>query len=284
MTDRYIEKTFLFLVVLSLLVHGVAFYLLTILPTPEPKPSTEPLFVDLQDLPELKSPVRAPPKDATHHAEQPQRVPRETAPRGESPRDQVAPPTQAAPRQPVQPRVAEPSSSAKPAERSEMPFREAQSKEELFRSKPAKEKTDLAKLFPSAGNMAKLEAFYRRKYGDEVAEGETVFLNTDDILFGSFLRRFETAVYGVWRYPAEAARMGVEGVTPVRVTFNRKGEIVKREILQSSGSKILDDEVLRTLDQLGAVGSFPRGYTKDTFNLIAFFQYGLVKGGARMLR
>ena len=49
--------------------------------------------------------------------------------------------------------------------------------------------------------MAGLEASYRRKFEDEIAEGETRFLNSDDILFGSFLRRFETAVYGVWRYP-----------------------------------------------------------------------------------
>jgi periplasmic protein TonB len=283
MTDRYIEKTFLVLILLSLLMHGVLFFLLTTLPAPQQKPSTEPLFVDLQELPEIKSPPRETPRDATRHAQQPQRVPRESAPRGEAPRDRLLPPAQLRP-QPVEPRVGEPLPSTRPPDRQEMPSSAAQPRDELFRSKQGKEKTDLAKLFPSAGNMAKLEEFYRRKYGDEVAEGETLFLNTDDILFGSFLRRFETAVYGVWRYPAEAARMGVEGVTPIRITFNRRGEIVKREILQSSGSKILDDEVLRTLDQLGAVGSFPRGYAKDTFNLIAFFQYGLVRGGARMLR
>ena len=73
--------------------------------------------------------------------------------------------------------------------------------------------------------MARLEESYRKKYGEEVAEGETRFLNTDDIQFGSFLRRFETAVYGVWRYPQEAAMKGIEGITPVRITFNRRGEI-----------------------------------------------------------
>jgi protein TonB len=91
-------------------------------------------------------------------------------------------------------------------------------------------------------------------------------------------------VYGVWRYPAEAVRQGVEGMTPVRITFNRRGEIIDHEILQSSGSKLLDDEVVRTLNQLGPIGSFPRNYDKETFKLIAFFHYGLIQGGSRSLR
>jgi protein TonB len=114
-----------------------------------------------------------------------------------------------------------------------------------------------------------------------VEEGETKFLNTDDIQFGSFLRRFETAVYGVWSYPQEAARLGIEGMTPVRITFNRKGEIEHVELIESSGSDILDNEVLRTLHNIGRVGSLPKGYTKDKFYLIAFFQYGITRGMSR---
>ena len=131
--------------------------------------------------------------------------------------------------------------------------------------------------------MARLEESYRKKYGPEVADGETRFLNTDDIQFGSFLRRFETAVYGVWRYPAEAAKLGIEGITPVKITFNRQGEVVGMELLQSSGSKILDNEVLRTLKMIGPVGSFPKGYEKETFKLIAFFHYGISQGAMRSM-
>lgn len=129
--------------------------------------------------------------------------------------------------------------------------------------------------------MAKLEENYRRRYADEIADGETAFFNTNDILLGSFLSRFESAVYGVWRYPQEAAMKGIEGVTPVRITFNRQGEITKVKMLDSSGSKILDDEVLRTLRMLGPLGGFPKNYPKDEFNLIAFFQYGNARGRLR---
>ena len=127
--------------------------------------------------------------------------------------------------------------------------------------------------------MAKLEESYRKRYEADVAEGNTNFLNTDDIQFGSFLRRFENAVYGVWRYPPEAARLGVEGVVPVRITFSRTGAIEQVELLETSHSRILDDEVIRTIHALGPIGGFPRNYNKEQFHLIAFFQYNLSRGG-----
>ena len=142
----------------------------------------------------------------------------------------------------------------------------------------AKELPDLAKLYPSAERMAQLEESYRKKYEAEVKEGETLFLNSDDILFGSFLRRFETAIYAVWTYPAAASRAGIQGITPVKITFNRKGEIEKIQLLQSSGSRLLDDEVLRTLRSLGPIGNLPRNYDKEYFNLVAFFEYRLFGG------
>jgi protein TonB len=129
--------------------------------------------------------------------------------------------------------------------------------------------------------MAMLEDSYRRKFEKDIAEGDTKFLNTDDIQFGSFLRRFENSVYGVWRYPQEAAQKGIEGITPVKITFNRRGEIVHVQLLESSGARILDEEVFRTLKMLGPVGGFPKGYDKDEFNLIAFFQYGMSRRSLR---
>ncbi|MFW9604733.1 MAG: energy transducer TonB, partial [Trichlorobacter sp.] len=116
---------------------------------------------------------------------------------------------------------------------------------------------------------------------DDIDDGSTRFLNTDDIQFGSFLRHFETAVYGVWRYPQEALQKGIEGMTPVKITFNRKGEIVGVRLLESSGSKILDDELLRTLRAIGPVGRLPNNYRKDEFSLIAFFYYGNARGRLR---
>lgn len=273
-------------ITVSLLLHLAAFLIVINLPQAGKLHQEEPIMVDLADIPDLK-PQQRPREntDARRQSEAFRRVPLETAPKGVDGRDKPVAPLVSRPQSPKASRPGLPAEmkpvspqTSKPSKGVEM-RKPVDVSESIFRSKPIP-KSDISTLYPSAGKLAKIEESYRKKYGDEVTESDTKFLNTDDILFGSFLRRFETAVYGVWRYPTEAARLGIEGITPVRITFNRKGEIEKVELLESSGSKILDDEVRRTLGLIGPVGSFPRNYDQEKFHLIAFFHYGIT-GGSR---
>lgn len=281
MSDRSIEKSFLFLLFLSLLLHVGAGVLLYYLPQEQPQPE-EPVFIDLQQMPELKAPEQPRQQETQRQSEKRVRVERETAPRGHAAVDNII----------VPPQLRRPATSQQGGQREssptiqrETPVAPGSSVSSLLKptspSSQQSQQPQQAQLYPSANRMAGLEASYRRKFEDEIAEGETRFLNSDDILFGSFLRRFETAVYGVWRYPQEAAMKGIEGITPVRISFNRRGEITGVRLLESSGAKVLDDEVFRALKLIGPVGGFPKGYDKDEFHLIAFFQYG---GARRALR
>lgn len=297
MSNKYIEKSFLYLLAVSLLIHGGVLAFLYYLPEKEKVPPKEPVFVDLQQVPEPKLQKQQQQQEVSRLSDQRIRVERESAPRGADLRDSRSPrsPSQTSKPQPrVSPREAakavprETPSTGKPslplpANRREPQVAPGSSVASLLKPRQQQSMPQQAQpqLFPGAGKMAKLEEVYRRKFETEIAEGDTRFLNTDDIQFGSFLRRFENSVYGVWRYPAEAARNGIEGVTPVKITFSRNGEIVQVRLLESSGSRILDDEVIRTLKSIGPVGSFPKGYDKDEFNLIAFFQYG---GARKALR
>ena len=284
MKDKYVEKTFLYLITLSVLFHLAVFGLFMLLLPEKPKTVQEPTMVDLTDLPEPPPVPPGPRPISKRAAEKPQRVTRETAPKGSRETERIRPPAERT----NQPRLAEvpPVRPAAPSQNVQASHTPPVSEEPITRGeglfRPRSEApSDRRALFPSAGKMARMDESYRKKYGPEVEDGETKFLNTDDIQFGSFLRHFETAVYGVWHYPQAAAQRGVEGVTPVKITFNRGGEIVHVALLESSGSRILDDEVTRSLKQLGPIGSFPKGYTGETFNLIAFFQYRI--GGGRLL-
>lgn len=283
MSNRYIEKSFLYLLALSLLLHLGVFALVYYLP-PAPPPK-EPVFIDLQQMPELK-PQMPSKQEVKRFSDRKDRTERETAPRGDSPRDTQPSPfprPSAGPQAQVRQRKAPPSVKPPLPQPSEWPQPRVAPGSSVASLLRPRQQAVLPKsqFFPGADRMAKLEEGYRRKFENEIAEGDTRFLNSDDILFGSFLRRFETAVYGVWRYPEEAARSGIEGITPVRITFNRHGEVVHVQLLESSGSRILDEEVMRTLKAIGPVGGFPRGYDKDELHLIAFFQYG---GARRALR
>lgn len=275
-SDRYVEKCFLYLIACSLALHAGILAVIFFLPADKKVDRTEPVMIDLQDIPHARN-VQKDEKRAPRPAEEKRRVPRETAPKGEAERDKIA-----AQNARVVPTVSSPPQQAKASTQSQVgkggPPLSAALRGESFLKPKELRGVDFRKLLPSAATMATLEDRYRKKYGPELEEGETKFLNTNDILFGSFMRRFETAVYGVWRYPQEAIAKGVQGGVPVRITFNRNGEIEKVQLLESSGNKVLDEEVLRTLRILGPVGPLPKGYDKDTFNLVAFFRYSIFGG------
>jgi periplasmic protein TonB len=279
MSDKYVEKSFLYLLAFSFLFHLGVFILLLYLPPKKEQPPKEPAFIDLQQMPEAKIPHMPTQQEVRRQSDQRRRVERETAPRGLDTIDREAQPPRAAAR-PLQRQARTPGQSPLPgpSTHQETQIPEGSSAASLLKPRSQSGRSQVqAKLFPGAGRMASLEDSFRRKFEKDIAEGDTKFLNTEDIQFGSFLRRFENSVYGVWRYPEEAARNGISGITPVKITFNRRGEVIHVELLESSGAKVLDDEVFRTLKMIGPVGNLPRGYDKDEFHLIAFFQYGFAK-------
>lgn len=276
MSDNQVEKTFLYLVALSVFLHLGIFGLIAQIP-PEKDKTGEPTMVDLTDLP-------PPPKqpESPRTPRRPRKSTQETVSKGHEDIDRAR-----VPAKPPRPSPTEtPGIPGTPPARPEPPKRTPQVEAPasggngLF--KPNTE-TRLGHdmLFPAARDMARKEESYREKYKAEVEDGETKFLDQNDVRFGSFFRRLETAVYGTWNYPLEARRRGIEGVTSVKVTFNRSGDIVQVKLLDGSGSRILDDEVLRTLKELGTIGSLPKGYTKETFSIITFFNYGMGRGMLR---
>lgn len=286
MPDKYIEKSFLLLIGLSFLIHLALFAGLYFFPQTPKEPPKEPVFIDLQQIPQLKQTSKQPPKETSRRAEQRIRVPKETAPRGDSTKDSQVQQKQTAAvaQKRPSPQTSKPVSPSSQTVSEQPPVSPGYSVSTLLKPKNHNTQQQAASsqtLFPKASRLAKLEDGYRRKFENDIAEGDTRFLNSDDIVFGSFLRRFEGAVYGVWRYPHEAAMRGIEGITPVKITFNKHGEITNIQLLESSGAKILDEEVFRALKSIGPIGGFPKGYRKDEFHLIAFFQYG---GARRQLR
>ncbi len=280
MNDQYIEKTFLYLIALSLLIHFLVYKLFDFLPVNKSEIKPESYIVELEDLPNLNDSKAPADKAAKRKSDKRIRVNRETAPKGEMPVEHKSPKiSKMGPTTPLPSQKNHMESSALQEPNREPLTKVPRGSDLLVERK--KNLPSLAKLYPSANKLSNIEENYRKKYESEVEDGETKFLNTDDIQFGSFLRRFETAVYGVWRYPSDAVRLGIEGITPVKITFNRNGEIEKVQLLESSGSKLLDDEVFRTLRLIGPLGGFPKGYGKDKFSLVAFFQYGIIRGVSR---
>jgi len=285
---------------LSLLLHLLLIYLvpeLTLFPTPPPK---EPVVVELRPPAppkfrdrELDLPPATPetPRDrpAKHLGPIDRQVERETAPKGEYPEDSAP-----AVKRPAA-RPTPPTAAARTTAQAEPKPISPQPAGEIIEPRPAGEgpapaaappeparipnmKTLMASAERAAENVAAQQmAELRRKYREEVEQGDAVWLDTEKDLLISFFQRFRNNIYGVWNYPHRAAERGEEGTCLLKITINRDGSVQAVRLMESSGHQDLDNEAMAAVRKGAPYGRLPSAYKEEVLNIFAFFQYNLTR-------
>ena len=267
---------------LSLLLH----LLLLLLPETgllHPAVPPKPVYVEMRPPQrrdrELDLPVRPPPPKpretpAKRLGPQDQVVKRETAPPGEDsedqqrrvpmPRPQVQQPL--SPERPVETAVTEPQRPLSP-----QGDRPAAVESPSPATTPSlKELTTL-----SPATMARLERDWRKKLREGVEKGDTVWLDTEQDLLISFFRRFKANIYNVWNYPERARMREEEGQCLLRIVVSRQGAIEDVQLLESSGSRDLDEEAMRAVRKGQPYGPLPAAFPHEKLNIMAYFRYTL---------
>jgi protein TonB len=234
----------------------------------EPLPAERPRELDL--------PESTPPTERTRPAQRlaplDHQVERETAPMGNAPEERPsaprsAPATPPAPRAPGTPPP--PTPASKIAERGSTGTPQLPDRRQL-----------LASSSQAAQNVVDRQVEeWRTKLRDQVERGEAVWLDTESDLLVSFFKRFRDGIYLVWNYPRAAAENGVQGTCLLRITLNRAGIVEEVELLESSGSRILDDEAIEAVRKGSRYyGYLPASYPGERLTIFGFFHYQI---GAR---
>ena len=130
----------------------------------------------------------------------------------------------------------------------------------------------------SPATMARLESDWQRKLREGVQKGDTVWLDTEQDLLISFFRRFKANIYNVWNYPERARLREEQGECLLRIVVSRRGTIDSVELLQSSGSRDLDEEAMRAVRKGAPYGPLPSAYPHPQLKIMAYFSYHLSKG------
>jgi protein TonB len=287
-------------ILLSLLLH----LLLLLLPNdklfPE-KALPEPVYVEVRppqqqerelDLPIRKELEKPREKPAKRLAEKDQVVEKEMAPEAQdtedrekivrSPKPTPKPTPKAPPEEQAKPRKEVVEQKAEPD--LELPFTPDGWKQKPEK-KQAREVPDLQTLTQiSPAALSKIESDWRRKYRADVERGDTVWMDSQQDLLHSFMRRFRTNVYNVWNYPGSAVQRGQQGTCLLRITIDRRGNISDVQLLESSGHRILDDEAMTAVRQGATYGPLPRAYPHEELKIMAFFDYRLSGNVSRSSR
>lgn len=294
-SERRQNRIIFWFILLSMLLH----LLLLLVPKhrllPEEVPPA-PVYVEVRpqqqrdrelDLPPPKEQEKPRERPAKRLAEKDQTVPRETAPEGRDTEDRekvVRSPKPVS--RPVPPQQAQPEPAQETRRRETAPSPVTpegwQSREE---QRPLAELPDLQALTQiSPSTLARIESDWRRKYREDVAKGDTVWMDTEQDLLISFMRRFRDNIYNVWNYPSEAAARQQQGTCLLRITVDRQGNVTDVVLLETSGASILDDEAVRAVRKGASYGPLPRAYPNEYLNIMAFFQYHMNSASRRSYR
>jgi protein TonB len=257
MSDRYIEKVFICLLLISLLLHAGIIALIVFFPEKPKHAVPQPYMVELRDLPLPQQPPRVTPTRPKEEAE------RKIAP---PPVKQVAPPVPAPLMPPPSATAPTPAEAAKGVKGAEPRKRTAPSQlpagESLVRPKPEKG-PGIVKLFPSGQSLASIEDGYRRKYEDEVG-GSKVFLDENNDILGSYSRRFLEALRGNWQLVGRKMLSNTDiGYGLLLITISRDGTVTDVQVVESSGGKKVDSGIIQAVRTMSYVGPLPKNWPHD---------------------
>ncbi len=274
-------------IVLSLLLHLLLLLVpkLKLFPTID---TPDPVYVEVRppqprerelDLPIRKELEKPRKKPAKRLAEKDQVVEKEQAPEGKDSEDQQrmvrAPePVRKTP-PPTQPRTHTDTAPQKAEKTRPLPVTPEgwKIKPEEKRSPQVPDLQTLTQISPST--LARIESDWRRKYREDVAKGDTVWMDSQQDLLISFMRRFRTNIYNVWNYPDSAAQRQQQGTCLLRITVDRQGNVTDVSLLESSGYRTLDEEAMSAVREGATYGPLPRAYPNEDLKIMAFFQYHL---------
>jgi TonB family protein len=102
---------------------------------------------------------------------------------------------------------------------------------------------------------------------------DTIDLSSPDTKYLSYRQSIAGKLFRTWKYPEKAKEAGEQGVVVLEIPINPDGSIEEPNIVNSSGSAILDEAAIRA-----AKAAAPFGQTPDTdlkLHLFVKFLYEL---------
>lgn len=117
--------------------------------------------------------------------------------------------------------------------------------------------------------------FTQEKLHDPLDTEDTISLDTKDERYVDYAVLIKKKIMHNWRYPPEAREYLLEGTLLVVFSVGRTGELIRTQILKTSGHEILDMEAVRAIRKAAPFPPFLEHITSSRLNIRANFDYRL---------
>jgi TonB family protein len=106
-----------------------------------------------------------------------------------------------------------------------------------------------------------------------IAEGDRVDMNTSSFKYISYFTGLRKQIEMVWIYPSEAVRRGLQGAVQLEMVIESDGRVSRVRIVQSSGYKSLDENMVKTIKLASPFAPLPKTWGKDRLVVTGSFHY-----------
>ena len=88
-----------------------------------------------------------------------------------------------------------------------------------------------------------------------------------------YMKMLKEKIESIWRYPKEAARLGLSGDLYVKFSIKKDGKLGEIDLLRTSGYKDLDEAAMKALKDAEPFWPLPADWEKDDLEINGHFIY-----------
>ncbi len=141
---------------------------------------------------------------------------------------------------------------------------------------PQKGKEDSAAATPAP--TAPLSSLFDKKTIEKFAlkglpPGKGLSFDTSEIQYRGYMRTLKQRIEAIWKYPEEAARLGISGDLYMDFTIKKDGTIGEIEVVRTSGYRVLDEAAIKALRDASPFWPLPANWEKDSLEVRGHFIY-----------
>jgi protein TonB len=97
--------------------------------------------------------------------------------------------------------------------------------------------------------------------------------DTSEFKHRGYMRMLKEKIENIWKYPKEAARLGISGDLYVKFSIKRDGKLDEVELLRTSGYRDLDEAAMKAVKDAEPYWPLPDDWTKDVLEIKGHFIY-----------
>lgn len=107
------------------------------------------------------------------------------------------------------------------------------------------------------------------------SERQVISFDTSDLKYRGYMRMLKEQLESIWRYPEEAARLGISGDLMIRFEINKDGTLGDMELIRPSGYRTLDIAAMKAIEDSFPFWPLPDDWEGDEYAIDGHFVYVL---------